>query len=151
MMAVFFGVADVPAQQKGLKRNANSDRTRKHRAAEAERERKVTVSRTIGGKKVRIKLDVENERFDQPAEASKWYLEKRLPKGAKELPLERYFAAKDKIKRMQRFSTARGRQIRSQAESGDANVDISSADGDQQKSASSATQEASATGGVLGT
>ena len=52
---------------------------------------------------------------------------------------------------MQRFSTARGRQVRSQAETGDANVDISSADGDQSKSGSALALEAGATGGVLGT
>src|SRR5690349_1114112 len=44
------------------------------------------------------------DRFDQPREALEWYLQKRLPKGAKELPIERYFQAKEKIKNMKRFS-----------------------------------------------
>ena len=54
-----------------------------------------------------FKSEAENEvdRFDQPREAIEWYLQKRLPKGEKQLPIERYFAAKEKIKRMKRFST----------------------------------------------
>ena len=31
----------------------------------------------------------EMDRFDQPREAVEWYLQKRLPKGARELPVER--------------------------------------------------------------
>lgn len=45
------------------------------------------------------------DRFDQPREALEWYLKKRLPKGEKQLPIERYYAAKEKIKKMKRFST----------------------------------------------
>ena len=44
--------------------------------------------------------DEEMDRFDQPREALEWYLKKRLPKGEKQLPIERYFAAKDKIKKI---------------------------------------------------
>jgi Bacterial Ig domain len=47
----------------------------------------------------------EMDRFDQPREALEWYLQKRLPKGEKQLPIERYFAAREKIKKMRRFST----------------------------------------------
>lgn len=59
------------------------------------------------------------ERFDQPREAIEWYLQKRLPKGEKHLPVERYFAAKEKIKRMKRFSTARNKNLSSQAGAGE--------------------------------
>jgi hypothetical protein len=59
------------------------------------------------------------DRFDQPREALEWYMKKRLPKGAKELPIERYFEAKEKIKKMKRFSTAKGQNLPSQAEAGD--------------------------------
>ncbi len=55
--------------------------------------------------------DRELDRTDQPREAMEWYLQKRLPKGEKQLPVERYFEAKEKIKKMKRFSTARGRNL----------------------------------------
>jgi hypothetical protein len=56
----------------------------------------------------------ENEevlRSDQPREAIEWYLQKRLPKGEKHLPVERYFQAKEKIKKMNRFSSARNKNL----------------------------------------
>ena len=65
------------------------------------------------------KADREKERFDQPKEAVEWYLQKRLPKGEKQLPVERYFAAKEKVKQMKRFSTARNKNLPSQAEAGE--------------------------------
>ena len=49
--------------------------------------------------------DRDVEREDQPQEALEWYLKKRLPKGEKQLPIERYFEAKEKIKHMKRFSS----------------------------------------------
>src|SRR6185369_13152454 len=52
--------------------------------------------------------DLDGERFDQPQEALDFYLQKRLPKGEKQLPVERYFQAKEKIKHMKRFSSAKG-------------------------------------------
>jgi hypothetical protein len=55
--------------------------------------------------------DIDAERFDQPREALEWYLQKRLPKGEKQLPIERYFEAKEKIKRMKRFSTASNKNL----------------------------------------
>ncbi|HJT67963.1 MAG TPA: hypothetical protein VJ749_16005, partial [Pyrinomonadaceae bacterium] len=50
-------------------------------------------------------VDADNDRTDQPQEAMDFYLKKRLPKGEKVLPVERYFEAKEKIKKMKRFST----------------------------------------------
>lgn len=64
----------------------------------------------------------ENEevlRSDQPREAVEWYLQKRLPKGEKNLPVERYFQAKDKIKKMKRFSTAKNKNLPPQAQNSD--------------------------------
>jgi hypothetical protein len=46
------------------------------------------------------------ERFDKPAQASSWYLRKRLPEGMTELPVERYFTALAQIRNMPQFSTA---------------------------------------------
>jgi hypothetical protein len=54
--------------------------------------------------------DLDGERTDQPREALEWYLQKRLPKGEKILPIDRYFQAKEKIKRMKRFSTRNNKQ-----------------------------------------
>src|SRR6185369_4420139 len=61
--------------------------------------------------------DLDAERTDQPREALEWYLKKRLPKGEKVLPLDRYFQAKEKIKKMKRFSTRDNKNLPSQAES----------------------------------
>jgi hypothetical protein len=64
--------------------------------------------------------DLDGERTDQPREALEWYLKKRLPKGEKILPLERYFQAKEKIKKMNRFSTRNNKNLPSQADSNEA-------------------------------
>ncbi len=56
------------------------------------------------------------DRFDKPREAVEWYLQKRLPKGERNLPVERYFQAKEKIKRMKRFSTVHNKNLPPQAE-----------------------------------
>jgi hypothetical protein len=63
------------------------------------------------------------DRFDQPEEAAQWYLQKRLPKGEKHLPVDRYFEAKEKVKRMKRYSTSKGKLMPSQAEVGDSGDD----------------------------
>lgn len=71
------------------------------------------------GKEIRIKQKrtrKPGERFDKPAEAMRWYLQKRLPEGEKELPVDRYFTALDQIRNMPQFSTASGQMMPSQAE-----------------------------------
>jgi hypothetical protein len=55
--------------------------------------------------------DRDVERTDQPQEALEAYVKKRLPKGEKQLPIERYFEAKEKIKHMKRFSTRRNKNL----------------------------------------
>ncbi len=74
--------------------------------------------------------DGDLERFDQPREALEWYLQKRLPKGEKHLPIERYFAAKEKIKHMKRFSTARNKNLPSQDETTDTEEVFNGDDGE---------------------
>ena len=64
--------------------------------------------------------DLDEQRTDQPREALEWYLKKRLPKGEKVLPLERYFQAKEKIKKMNRFSTRNNKNVPSQVDSNEA-------------------------------
>lgn len=58
----------------------------------------------------------EVKRFDQPGEAVKFYLNKRLPTGETELPLERYFEAREKIKSMSQYSTPKGKLLPSQSD-----------------------------------
>jgi hypothetical protein len=74
--------------------------------------------------------DLDGERFDQPREALEWYLQKRLPKGEKVLPIERYFQAKEKIKKMKRFSTAQGKTLPSQAENNENDEVLDPGDGE---------------------
>src|SRR5262245_3418729 len=63
------------------------------------------------------------DRFDQPGEDLHGYFEKRLPKGEKNLPVDRYFEAKEKVKKMKRYSTAKRKLMPSQAEIGDSGED----------------------------
>ena len=46
-------------------------------------------------------------------EAARRYLEERLPEGAEDLPWERYDAAREQMRRMQRYATAAGRLVES--------------------------------------
>lgn len=51
----------------------------------------------------------EKKRYDQPAEAAKYYRLKRLPEGEKEIPVEKYFTAKAQMEAMPQYSTAQNR------------------------------------------
>lgn len=95
----------------------------------------------------------EMDRFDQPREALEWYLQKRLPKGEKQLPVERYFAAKEKIKRMKRFSTARNKNLPSQAEANDTEEIFDGEDGEfpNGTGGGGAGDGSASTSGALGT
>ena len=89
-------------------------------------------------------------RTDQPAEAMKAELDARLPKGAKELPMERYFEAKEQIKQMPRYSTATGETLPSEAETGEGDADLLSARASA-KGLSAPAADAGSTSGILGT
>ncbi|HWQ32317.1 MAG TPA: hypothetical protein VNQ79_05495 [Blastocatellia bacterium] len=56
------------------------------------------------------------EAYDEPEEALKFYREKRLPEGETELPVERYFAAQERMRELPQYSTARGVTLPSRAE-----------------------------------
>lgn len=56
------------------------------------------------------------KRFDGPAEAARYYLQKRLPEGETELPVDRYFEAQEQMGRMPQFSSLLDRQWNSQTE-----------------------------------
>jgi len=97
--------------------------------------------------------DLDGERFDQPLEALEWYLQKRLPKGEKQLPVERYFEAKEKIKRMKRFSSAKNKSLPAQANGNDADEVLDIGDGEFPGSTGGggAGDGSASTSGVLGT
>jgi uncharacterized repeat protein (TIGR01451 family) len=93
------------------------------------------------------KRAARSERTDRPDDAMKAYVEARLPKGAKELPVERYFEAKEQMKQMQRYSTARGELLPSEAETGEGDTDMLAS----RANVSAQSLSAGVTGGVLGT
>src|SRR5215204_43638 len=95
----------------------------------------------------------EIDREDQPQEALEWYLNKRLPKGEKQLPIERYFAAKEKIKHMKRFSTSRNKNLPSQEEAGETEEIFEGEDGEfpNGTGGSGAGDGSASTSGALGT
>jgi Bacterial Ig domain len=97
--------------------------------------------------------DRDMEREDQPQEAIEWYLKKRLPKGEKQLPIERYFEAKEKIKHMKRFSTARNKNLPSQDDAGEADPVVPGDDGEfpNGTGGGGAGDGSASTSGVLGT
>jgi len=52
---------------------------------------------------------------DEPEEAMKFYLQKRLPEGERDLPVERYLEAKEQMELMPQYSTALGTLLPSRA------------------------------------
>src|SRR5215213_11830268 len=97
--------------------------------------------------------DLDGERFDQPREALEYYLQKRLPKGEKQLPIERYYEAKDKIKRMKRFSTAKGKNLPPQANANETEEVFDGEDGEfpNGTGGGGAGDGSASTSGALGT
>src|SRR6185369_14879369 len=105
------------------------NRQKESRISERKREEKHESRKELAARRALIKRkpqlaalfegekDLDGQRTDQPREALEWYLKKRLPKGEKVLPLERYFQAKEKIKKMKRFSTRNNEDVPSQADS----------------------------------
>ena len=57
----------------------------------------------------REESEEEGKRADEPDKATQYYLEKRLPEGETELPLERYIQAQEEMKLMPLYSTADNR------------------------------------------
>ena len=54
--------------------------------------------------------------YDQPGEAAEFYRLKRLPEGETEIPVDRYFVAREHMRLMPQYSSALGRQLPSLAE-----------------------------------
>jgi uncharacterized repeat protein (TIGR01451 family) len=93
------------------------------------------------------KRGARSERTDKPEEAMKAYLEARLPKGETAIPTERYFEAKEQMRQMQRYSTARGELLPSESETGEGDADLLASRANVSPDALSA----GSTSGVLGT
>jgi hypothetical protein len=153
---------DRPQYQRSRTERKNvKTSTRNKQAARTKREslREQAARREIVKRNPRLaavfkgEADEEMDRFDQPREAIEWYLKKRLPKGERELPVERYFEAKEKIKKMKRFSTARNKNLPAQADSGDTEEIFDGGDGEfPNGTGGGGTGDGSAsTSGVLGT
>src|SRR5262245_58072594 len=51
------------------------------------------------------------EAYDEPREAARHFIKKRLPEGEKELPVDKYFEAQERMRGMLYFSTALDRQV----------------------------------------
>src|SRR6185295_6348832 len=119
-----------PKRQKSRPERKDSNTSARAKEARGKREsRKEAAARREAIKRnpraaalFKGEADLDGERFDQPREAMDWYLQKRLPKGEKQLPIERYFAAKEKIKGMKRFSSAKGKNLPPQANGNDAEI-----------------------------
>src|SRR5215510_2448495 len=51
------------------------------------------------------------EAYDEPREAARHFLKKRLPEGERDLPVEKYFEAQERMRGMRHFSTALDRLV----------------------------------------
>lgn len=68
-------------------------------------------------------------RDDQPAEAERFFLQKRLPAGETRLPIDRYFAARDRMRAMRQHAAHTGTTVASRAEMGAAAAAAEAASG----------------------
>jgi len=141
-LIVFIAALPVSAKPVNPQRPQTRAVKAKGRKAQSQNLKKITARR--GSPKAKFGEEERRERTDQPDEAVKAEFEKRVPKGATELPMERYFEAKEQIKNMQRYSTSQGTLLPSENETGETDSAVLSRTTGQSLSAGS-------TGGVLGT
>jgi len=158
--ATLLAHSNHPRQNKSrVERKESKTSARKKEAREKRESRRETAARRELIKRnprlaslFKSEPDGDVERTDQPREAIEWYLQKRLPKGEKQLPIERYFAAKEKIKHMKRFSTSRNKNLPSQADAGEEEI-LDGQDGEfpNGTGGGGAGDGSASTSGVLGT
>ena len=152
----------APRQQKSRVERKASKTSERNREVREKREsrRELAKRRELIKRNPRLAYLFKGEededvlRTDQPREAIEWYLQKRLPKGEKHLPVERYFQAKDKIKKMKRFSSARNKNLPSATEAdGDVEEVFDGEDGEFPNSTGGggAGDGSASTSGALGT
>ena len=141
-----------PRKQTARTKRESRSEKRESRKEEAARQEMIKRNPRLASLfKPQTEAEGDLDRFDQPQEALEWYLQKRLPKGAKELPIERYFQAKEKIKNMKRFSTAKNKNLPSQADSGDAEELLGDPDFPVGTGGPGAGDGSASTSGALGT
>ncbi|HYV09562.1 MAG TPA: Ig-like domain-containing protein [Pyrinomonadaceae bacterium] len=148
-----------PKRQKSrVERKGSAGSERAKEAREKRESRKEAVARRAAIKRnpraaaiFKGEADLDGERFDQPQEALEWYMQKRLPKGEKQLPIERYFQAKEKIKHMKRFSSAKGKNLPPQANTNDTEENLGEGEFPGSTGGGGAGDGSSSTGGALGT
>jgi hypothetical protein len=115
-----------PTEQKEINTPARVKETRAKREAKGLSKKQIAKRRELMKRDPRLATLFNKEpegeilRFDQPRERVEFYLQERVPKGEKQLPIERYFEAKEKIRKMKRFSSARNKNLPPQA-NGNAN------------------------------
>jgi len=68
------------------------------------------------GLPAKVAAERARRRFDHPAEAQEFFLRKRLPPGETALPMERYFAARERMQTMRQHSTTAASFLPSRAE-----------------------------------
>src|SRR5215213_9423144 len=159
--AISVAASKNPKRQKSrVERNGSNSSARAKEGREKRESRKEAAARREAIKRnpraaslFKEGSDIDAERFDQPREALEWYLLKRLPKGEKQLPIERYFEAKEKIKRMKRFSTANGKNLPPQASANETEEVFDDEDGEfpNGTGGGGAGDGSASTSGALGT
>jgi uncharacterized protein (TIGR03437 family) len=75
-------------------------------AAQDFAERPVEPSNPFDFAPDRLFKEIFGETYDKPREAIRFFVEKRLAEGEKDLPVEKYFEAQEKMRRMPHYSTA---------------------------------------------
>lgn len=152
LLACLTGVVAQAAPSKGKQARRASSKSGREARLRKVAKRGNPLAKEEGDREERAerrggKRNARSERTDKPAEAAKYELETRLPKGATQLPTERYFEAKEQMKQMQRFSTAKGELLPSEDETGQADADLLAS----RAGVSAEALAAGSTGGVLGT
>ena len=150
--AAFFAAPEASAQKRAASKTKKVFSQKGKKAESAARrsadkkgdDEPVVIVRN--GKKYFISADRDLAPFGQPSERQQWYLKKRLAKGEKTLSPDRYLAAIEQVKEMQRYSTAKNKLYPSQSQAPQLEAELL-------KEAKSSGTYASAgeTGGVLGT
>lgn len=70
----------------------------------------------LGGLPAKVAAEKTRRRFDHPAEAQEFFMQKRLPAGATVLPMERYLAARESMQTMRQHSAALSSYLPSRAQ-----------------------------------
>ena len=145
------------SERKTSKTSARETEAREKRESKRESKREVAKRRELMKRNPRLaglfagESEEEVLRSDQPRESIEWYLQKRLPKGEKNLPVERYFEAKEKIKKMKRFSTAKNKNLPPQANANETEEVFDDPEFPGSTGGGGAGDGSASTSGVLGT